>query len=92
MEHHEEGNAFPCIATREVEFVGTAVMRIAVGSLDRLLDTDEILIVAPCGLSDLFNMVLRRNPRRVTREMFAQRLHSKQILRNWPRVQVIYES
>ena len=57
----------------------------------RLLDTDEILIVAPCGLSDLFNMVLRRNPRRVTREQFAQRLHSKQILRKWPRVQVIYD-
>jgi uncharacterized protein len=57
----------------------------------RLLPTDEISIVAPCGLSDLFNMVLRRNPRRVTREQFAQRLRSKQIERKWPRVQVIYD-
>lgn len=57
----------------------------------RLLSTDEISIVAPCGLSDLFNMVLRRNPFRVTREQFVQRLHSKQILRKWPHVQVIYE-
>ncbi len=57
----------------------------------RLLSTDEISIVAPCGLSDLFNMVLRRNPFRVTREQFVQRLHSKQILRKWPDVQVIYE-
>jgi len=57
----------------------------------RLLATDEICIVAPCGLSDLFNMVLRRNPCRVTRAQFAQRLHSKQIVRKWPRVQVIYD-
>jgi uncharacterized protein len=57
----------------------------------RLLPTDQIHIVAPCGLSDLFNMVLRRNPCRVTREQFVQRLHSKQILRKWPRVQVIYD-
>ncbi len=57
----------------------------------RLLATDEIYIAAPCGLSDLFNMVLRRNPCRVTREQFAQRLHSKQIVRKWPRVQVIYD-
>lgn len=57
----------------------------------RLLATDQIHIVAPYGLSDLFNMVLRRNPCRVTREQFAQRLHSKQILRKWPRVQVIYD-
>jgi hypothetical protein len=39
----------------------------------RLLPTDEIYIVAPCGLADLFNMVLRRNPRRVTQELFMQR-------------------
>jgi uncharacterized protein len=57
----------------------------------RLLATDQIHIVAPYGLSDLFNMVLRRNPCRVTREQFVQRLHSKQILRKWPRVQVIYD-
>ena len=57
----------------------------------RLLATDEIHIFAPCGLSDLFNMVLRRNPCRFTQEQFAQRLHSKQIWRKWPRVQVIYD-
>ena len=57
----------------------------------RLLSTDEISIVAPCGLTDLFNMVVRRNPCRVTREQFVQRLHSKQILRKWPCVQVLYD-
>ncbi len=58
----------------------------------RLLSNDQILVVAPCGLSDLFNMVLRRNPCRVTREQFIQRLHSKEILRKWPLVQVIYDA
>jgi hypothetical protein len=57
----------------------------------RLLSNGRILIVAPCGLADLFNMVLRRNPCRVTQEKFVQRLHSKHILRKWPRVQVIYD-
>ena len=55
----------------------------------RLLATDQIRIVAPYGLSDLFNMVLRRNPCRVTNEQFVQRLHSKQIVSKWPCVQVI---
>jgi len=55
----------------------------------RLLANDELQVVAPCGLSDLFRMVLRRNPRRVTREMFRQRLQAKRITEKWPRVQVI---
>jgi hypothetical protein len=57
----------------------------------RLLSNDQIHIVAPCGLTDLFTMMLRRNPCRVTREQFIQRLHSKQIVRKWPYVQVIYD-
>jgi hypothetical protein len=34
-------------------------------------------------------MVLRRSPRRVTVELFRQRLQSKRIAEKWPRVQVI---
>ena len=55
----------------------------------RLLANDELYVVAPCGLADLFGMVLRRNPRRVTRELFYQRLQAKRITEKWPRVQVI---
>ena len=83
------GFAVPALHSSE-EAVGTwpeTATSVAV----RLLSTDEIIVVAPCGLSDLFNMVLRRNPCRVTREQFAQRVHAKQILRKWPRVQVIYD-
>ncbi len=39
----------------------------------KLLDNDEIVIIAPYGLDDLFQMVLRRNPRRVTEETFLKR-------------------
>lgn len=56
----------------------------------RLLDDDNLMIVAPCGLDDLFKMILRRNPRRVTREIFERRLTEKRIVDAWPKVQVVY--
>ena len=55
----------------------------------RLLPDDSLHIVAPFGLNDLFQMILRRNPARVTVEQFYQRLQSKQIRQKWPLVQVI---
>ena len=55
----------------------------------RLLADDTLAVATPLGLDDLFDMVLRRNPRRVTVELFRQRLQSKRILEEWPRVQVI---
>jgi hypothetical protein len=57
----------------------------------RLLPDDSLQIVAPFGLDDLFNMVLRRNPARVTDEQFQKRLRDKQILQKWPQVRVIEE-
>jgi hypothetical protein len=84
------GFAIPALHSSE-EAVGTwpeTATSVAV----RLLASNQIHIVAPCGLSDLFNMVLRRNPCRVTHEQFVQRMHSKRILRKWPRVQLIYDS
>ncbi len=55
----------------------------------RLLADDAFVIAAPYGLDDLMHMVLRRNPRRVSVEMFRQRLLSKRIPEKWPRVRVI---
>jgi hypothetical protein len=55
----------------------------------RLHRDGALRVVAPCGLDDLFAMVLRRNPRRVSCEEFRRRLESRQILRRWPRVRVI---
>ena len=55
----------------------------------RLLPDDSLHIVAPFGLEDLFQMVLRRNPAQVTRAQFWQRLQEKQIRQRWPQVKVI---
>ena len=55
----------------------------------RLLENDELNICAPFGLEDLFNMKLRRNPKRVTLELFRERIKEKRILQKWPMVEVI---
>lgn len=55
----------------------------------RLLPGGEVQVAAPCGLDDLFRMVLRRNPRRVTLEQFRKRLHEKRIVEKWPAVTII---
>ncbi|MEM7114822.1 MAG: nucleotidyltransferase family protein [Chloroflexota bacterium] len=55
----------------------------------RLLSNDQLHIFAPYGLDDLFNLILRRNPRQVTLEQFRQRAISKQIQQKWPRVTII---
>jgi hypothetical protein len=49
----------------------------------------EIGIVAPHGLDDLFNMVVRRNPARISLDGYAQRLASKDFAARWPRVTII---
>jgi hypothetical protein len=55
----------------------------------RLHADGSLEIIAPCGLHDLFELILRRNPRRVTRAIFQQRASTKQIVSKWPRVQII---
>lgn len=55
----------------------------------RLLPSDELLVVAPFGLHDLFQMILRRNSRRITVELFRQRVQEKGIQQKWPKVRVI---
>jgi uncharacterized protein len=55
----------------------------------RLLPDEGLLVVAPYGLSDLFQLVLRRNPRRVSLDQFRRRAREKRISEKWPRVRVI---
>jgi hypothetical protein len=55
----------------------------------RLLADDSIQVVAPSGLEDLFGLVCRRNPRRVTVEQYRRRVNSKQIAKRWPRVLIL---
>ncbi|MDN2718160.1 nucleotidyltransferase family protein [Janthinobacterium sp. SUN120] len=46
-------------------------------------------IIAPHGLDDLFDMVVRRNPARISLDGYVQRLASKDYAARWPRVTII---
>jgi uncharacterized protein len=53
------------------------------------MDGDRLLIRAPLGLDDLFAMVWRRNPARVSVEEYQRRLATKRIAEKWPRVTIV---
>ena len=55
----------------------------------RLDDDDRLHVVAPHGLDDLFAMVVRRNPARVSLATYRERVAGKRYLERWPRVTVI---
>jgi uncharacterized protein len=56
------------------------------------LDSDGcIRVVAPLGLEDLFDCVVRRNPARATVGMFRARVEAKRYSERWPQVRVIWE-
>ncbi|MDQ8023050.1 MAG: nucleotidyltransferase family protein [Moraxellaceae bacterium] len=54
-----------------------------------LTNSAEIEIVAPHGLCDLFGMIVRWNPTRVGRAVFAERVASKRFAERWPKVTVM---
>ena len=58
----------------------------------RLLADDDLYVAAPSGLSDLFELVLRRNPLRVTPELFREWVAQKGFLERWPKLRVIQDT
>ena len=59
----------------------------AVGmSIDR---DGAIRVIAPYGLDDLFSMVIRRNPARVSVETYRARVAAKRYVERWPAVVVL---
>jgi uncharacterized protein len=50
---------------------------------------DEIQVIAPYGLNDLFTIVLRRNPKRVTKEIFEKRIIEKNMNEKWPKMSIV---
>jgi hypothetical protein len=52
-------------------------------------DADRLHVIAPHGLDDLFAMVVRRNPVRVSVQTYRERVASKRYAQRWPRVTVI---
>ncbi len=55
----------------------------------RLTENDLLEIIAPFGLSDLFELKLRWNPRLVSYETFLNRVIEKQWLQRWPKLKLI---
>jgi uncharacterized protein len=63
------GHALPPLRSLD-DAIGTRPeTAVAVGV--RLLSNDALGVIAPCGLEDLLEMTLRRNPRLVTAAFFA---------------------
>ena len=46
-------------------------------------------VIAPHGLDDLFAMVVRRNPARVSVQTYRERVASKRYAQRWPRVTIV---
>lgn len=55
----------------------------------RLNQNNEIEIIAPFGLDDLFELKLRWNPRLVSHEVFMQRVTSKRFLERWKNLKML---
>lgn len=54
-----------------------------------LRDDDSIDVIAPYGLDDLFAMVVRRNPTRVSVDTYRKRIEQKQYQKRWPHVTIV---
>ena len=57
----------------------------------RMRPDDTFDVIAPFGLEDLFSMIVRRNPTRVSVEAFEQRIVDKCYTTRWPKVRVVRE-
>jgi hypothetical protein len=54
-----------------------------------LTEDSSLEVIAPHGLNDLFSMVVRRNPARVSIETYRRRIAEKRYAERWPRVTVV---
>jgi hypothetical protein len=50
---------------------------------------NALRVIAPHGLGDLFDIVVRRNPTRVSIETYRERVEQKRYPERWPRVKVV---
>lgn len=55
----------------------------------RLQSSGEIYIAAPYGLTDLFEMKLRRNSKHIPKEFFRRKVKERRIEERWPMVEIV---
>lgn len=53
---------------------------------------EDFRVYAPCGLEDLFEMVIHRNPERIDVRTYNARILTKQYDRCWKSVKIIHEN
>lgn len=59
-------------------------------SVGLTLEADEsISVIAPHGLQDLFSLIVRRNPTRVSLETYRTRVAQKHYVERWPNVKIV---
>jgi uncharacterized protein len=51
--------------------------------------SEKVEVIAPHGLADLFDLVVRWNPERVPKEVYLKRVAKKRFSERWPRVKVL---
>jgi hypothetical protein len=54
-----------------------------------LTSSEQIEVIAPHGLTDLFEMVVRWNPTHVPKEVYQERVAKKRFSERWPEVKVL---
>jgi hypothetical protein len=81
------GHAVPPLESLEAAVASWPEFATAVGiTLDQ---GGGLRVIAPHGLEDLFGMVVRRNPLRVSLETYRRRVAQKRYAERWPQVRVI---
>lgn len=80
------GHAVPPLHSLEEAVASWPEYATAVGVW--LSDEGSIEVIAPHGLDDLFALVIRRNPVRVSLDTYRQRVAQKNYTQRWPSVRV----
>jgi uncharacterized protein len=88
---YEKRFGFPVLPLRSVEEGIATFPETATSVGVRLTDDGDLYFHAPLGLQDLFDLALRRNPRRVTPKVFTRRAIEKEIVERWPKITVIHD-
>lgn len=81
------GHAVPPLSSLEEAVASWPEYATSVGLT--LQADDSIAVIAPHGLEDLFSLVVRRNPARVSVETYRQRVLQKRYVERWAKVRVM---
>ncbi len=82
-------NGEPIQALKSIEHALSLWPETATAIAVKLDDQQQIQLIAPLGLDDLFELNVRWNPRLVSQATFLQRVQQKQFLQRWPKLKLL---